>query len=119
MLEVEGHASSVRFLVRVKPRASRSRILAVLEGALEVAIAAPPVEGAANTELIRLLAATLERGKSTIVIVSGEGSRSKLISIAGLTPAELVARLKQGLSFVKGMVSEASAGTDSGNPRRD
>ena len=52
------------------------------------------VDGAANSELIRLLAATLGRGKSTIEIVSGDGSRSKLISIAGLTPAELVAKLE-------------------------
>jgi uncharacterized protein (TIGR00251 family) len=79
----------------VKPRASRSRILAVREGVLDVAIAAPPVDGAANSELICLLAARLARGKSTIEIVSGEGSRSKLISIVGLTPAELVAKLEQ------------------------
>jgi uncharacterized protein len=94
-LEVEGRPGSVRFRVRVKPRAARSRVPAVREGALEVAIAASPVDGAANSELICLLAATLERGKSTIAIVSGEGSRSKLISIAGLTPTELLAKLEQ------------------------
>jgi len=36
----------------VKPRASKSRILGVREGMLEVALAAPPVDGEANAELI-------------------------------------------------------------------
>jgi uncharacterized protein (TIGR00251 family) len=92
-LELEARAGSVRFRVRVKPRASKSRILSVRDGALEVAIAAPPVDGAANTELVALLALTVGRGKSAIEIVSGEGSRSKLVSITGLTPAELAAKL--------------------------
>jgi uncharacterized protein (TIGR00251 family) len=92
-LVLEERAGCVRFRVRVKPRASKTRIVWVREGVLEVAIAAPPVDGAANSELICLLAAALERGKSAIEIVSGEGSRSKLLSIAGLTPAELVAKL--------------------------
>jgi len=79
----------------VKPRASKSRILAVSEGVLEIALAAPPVDGEANSELIRTLALALGCGKSAIEIVSGLGSRSKLIAIVGLTPAELLGKLGQ------------------------
>jgi uncharacterized protein (TIGR00251 family) len=92
-LELESRAGAVRFRVRVKPRASKSRILGIRDGALEVAIAAPPVDGAANAELVLLLALAVGRGKSAIEIVSGEGSRSKLVSIVGFTPAELAAKL--------------------------
>lgn len=83
----------LRIRVRVKPRASKSRILGIREGVLEVAVAAPPVDGEANSELIRALARVLGLGKSAIEIISGEGSRSKLVSIAGLTEAELRAKL--------------------------
>ncbi len=93
--EVEERAGAARIRVRVKPRASKSRILGLREGALEVAVAAPPVDGEANAELIRTLAAAFGRGKSAIEIISGEGSRSKLVSIAGLTEAELRAKLGQ------------------------
>jgi uncharacterized protein (TIGR00251 family) len=93
VFEVEERAGSVRIRVRVKPRASKSRILQVREGALEIAVAAPPIDGEANSELIRTLAAALSHAKSSIEIVSGEGSRSKLVAIAGLTEAELLAKL--------------------------
>ena len=95
VFEVVERAGTLRIRVRVKPRASKSRILGVREGALEVAVAAPPVDGEANSELIRTLATTLGCGKSAIEIISGDGSRSKLISIAGLTEAELRAKLGQ------------------------
>ena len=65
--------------VRVKPRASKSRVLGYKDNLLEVAVAAPPVDGAANEELVRTLAAHFEVPKSTIEIVSGQGSRVKLV----------------------------------------
>ena len=98
--DVEDRAGLLRFRVRVKPRASKSRILGLREGALEVAVAAPPVDGEANSELIRTLASALGCGKSALEIVSGEGSRSKLVSITGLTEAEL--REKLGLTRISG-----------------
>jgi len=92
-LELTERAGALRFRVRVKPRASRSRVLGVREHALEVALAAPPVDGAANDELVSTLAGALQLGKSAIEIVSGHASRSKLVSIAGCTPAELLTKL--------------------------
>ena len=91
LLVVEERGNVLRIRVRVKPRASKSRILGVRasDGILEVAVAAPPVDGEANAELIRTLARALGCAKSAIEIVSGPGSRSKLIAIAGLRAAEL------------------------------
>lgn len=94
-LAVEQRGSTLRIRVRVKPRASKSRILPVREGILEVALAAAPVDGEANFELIRTLAYTLGCGKSAIEIVTGSGSRSKLVAIVGYTLEELLAKLDQ------------------------
>lgn len=65
--------------VRVKPRASKSRVVGMKDDALEVAVAAPPVDGAANDELLRTLALHYGVPKSTLAIVSGHNSRIKLV----------------------------------------
>ena len=70
--------------IRVIPRAGRSGFAGLRDGALLVRLAAAPVDGAANDELIALLAKTLKIPKRDITIVSGERSRSKRIRIAGL-----------------------------------
>jgi uncharacterized protein (TIGR00251 family) len=86
----------VRFEVHAKPRAKRSALVGVREGALDVAIGAPPVEGAANAELIAFLAGALGVAKRDVVLVRGEGSRTKLVEVRGLTPDEVRARLAAG-----------------------
>ena len=72
------------FRVQVVPRASRTEIVGEHNGALRVRLAAPPVDGAANDELRRLLARTFNVPRSSIQLVSGQGSRTKQIRIAGV-----------------------------------
>ena len=60
---------------------------------LEVAVAAPPVDGAANAELVATLARALRLAKSQVTIVGGESSRLKRVSLRGITEPELVAAL--------------------------
>jgi uncharacterized protein (TIGR00251 family) len=95
VLSVEQRGSALRIRVRVKPKASKSRILEVRDGILQVAVAAPPVDGEANSELIRTLAQALGCAKSAIEIVTGAGSRSKLVAIVGLSLDELLASLRR------------------------
>jgi uncharacterized protein len=78
LVEKEG---AVRFEVHAKPRAKRSRILGVRGEALEVSLAAPPVDGAANAELVRVLSEALEVPKRQITIVRGDASQKKLIEV--------------------------------------
>ncbi len=85
------------FAVWVKPRSSRSQVIGIREGALHVALTAPPVEGKANEALVRFLAELLDVRRSQVEIVSGERSRSKVVRVSGLTPAELRARLDKAL----------------------
>lgn len=67
--------------VQVVPRASRSEIVGEHDGALRVRIAAPPVDGAANEELIKLLAKTFAVAKRDVSVVSGQTSRIKRVRI--------------------------------------
>ena len=80
---------AVVFNVRVVPRASRSEIVGEHDGALKVRIASPPVDGAANTELIRLLAKKFGVSKSDIEIVGGSTSKNKRIKIENLSQSKL------------------------------
>ena len=78
-------ADGVILRVRAKPRASKSRVLGVREGSVEVAIAAPPVDGEANAELVRTLARHLGVPRSSVTIESGEAGRTKRVRIVGIS----------------------------------
>jgi uncharacterized protein len=84
-LEMNDRAGAVRFAVHVRPRSARCAILGVREGALDVALTAPPAEGAANDELKRLLSRVLEVRRADVNILVGASSRSKLLEINGTT----------------------------------
>jgi uncharacterized protein (TIGR00251 family) len=79
--------------VRVVPRAGRSEVAGMRDGALLVRLAAAPVDGAANAELIDLIARALHIPKRDISIVRGERSRNKRVRIAGMNAEDVVGRL--------------------------
>jgi uncharacterized protein len=82
--------------VRVVPRAGRSGFAGLRDGALLVRLAAAPVDGAANDELIALFARTLHVPKRDITIISGERSRAKRVRVAGMNRAAVVDTLLAG-----------------------
>ena len=87
---------TIRFEVHAKPRAKKSRIVGPRGDALEVALAAPPVDGAANEELVRILAKTLDVARRNVHIVRGETSQKKLVAVdlaAGLDREAMLSRL--------------------------
>jgi len=75
--------------VRVVPRASKSEVVGEFDRALRVRIAAAPVEGAANDELVHLLARTFKVSRSSVKIVRGFNSRSKQVRVDGPDQAVL------------------------------
>lgn len=83
--EVDGEGAKLG--VRVKPRASKSRVLGMKAGVLEVAVAAPPVDGAANEELLRTLAAHFAVPKSSVTLVSGHASKHKVVRFSRVPAA--------------------------------
>jgi hypothetical protein len=97
-LEMIERSGAVRFSVHVRPRSSRCTIVGVREGALDVALTAPPAEGAANEELRKLLARVLEVRRGDVNIIVGTSSRSKLIEVNGVsldTARELFAKARR------------------------
>jgi uncharacterized protein (TIGR00251 family) len=73
----------IQFTVRVVPRSSRSEIVGEHDGALRVRLASPPVDGAANDELVKLLAKEFGVAKSAVEITSGHTSKTKRIRVSG------------------------------------
>jgi uncharacterized protein (TIGR00251 family) len=86
MVDFSIRDGSVTFAVRVQPRASRSEIVGEMDGALKIRLAAPPVDGAANEELIRFLAKAFGVSRARIEIISGLTARQKLLRVGGVTP---------------------------------
>lgn len=85
---------AIRFEVHAKPKARQSAIVDTEADALAVRIAAPPVDGAANAELIRFLADVLGVPKRQVELLRGESARTKLIAVHGLDEATLLDRLR-------------------------
>lgn len=79
--------------VRLRPRASRAGVGGVREGALELRVGAPPVEGEANAAARELLAAVLGVSRARVALHHGEKSRRKVFRIDGLDPATALARI--------------------------
>jgi uncharacterized protein (TIGR00251 family) len=81
--------------IRVIPRSRKSEVAGTRDNAILVRLNVPPVDGAANTELIRLLAELLGVARRNVQIVSGARSRGKRVRISGRTATE-VERLLSG-----------------------
>ena len=90
---IEEKDGYVLIKIRVVPRASKSEIVGEHDGTLRVRISAPPVDGAANAEVVKLLAKSLGVSRTDLVIVSGQTSKTKQLRIDGVTAAELRTRL--------------------------
>ena len=80
--------------VLVVPRASKSAVAGLHDGRLKVRIAAPPVDGAANKELVRFLAGELGAARSQVGIDRGASGKRKTVRLSGLTAERVRARLR-------------------------
>jgi len=89
VIQFSEDSRGLTFTVRIVPRASRSEITGEQSGALRVRIAAAPVEGAANQELIKLLAKTFKLPQKAVEIVSGAASKNKIVRIQGADATRL------------------------------
>ena len=88
------NATTVVISVRVIPRATRSGVAGRRGDAWLVRLHAPPVDGAANDELIDVIATALAVPKRSVSIASGERSRQKSVRVSGIdapTAAALLA----------------------------
>ncbi|HEX4573712.1 MAG TPA: DUF167 domain-containing protein [Gemmatimonadales bacterium] len=85
-----------RLVLQVAPRARSTAVAGQHGDAIRIRLAAPPVDGAANAELVRFLAARLGVPRGAIAIVAGAAGRRKTIEIAGLATEAVVRALLEG-----------------------
>ena len=84
---VVADGAGVRITVQVVPRASKTEVVGAYgDDALRLRLAAPPVDGKANRELLRFLSETLGVPARALELVSGQTGRRKVVRVAGLTP---------------------------------
>jgi len=86
-------AVSTRLRLRVSPGSARPGVVGRHGEAWKVRVAAPPEDGRANEAVERLLSEALAVPPQTVTLVSGRGSRDKIVELAGLDLAEAERRL--------------------------
>ena len=74
--------AGTRLACYIQPRASRNAAAGLHDGALKIALTAPPVDGAANAALTAFLAECFHLPKSGVRIVSGLTGRRKTVYLA-------------------------------------
>ena len=89
MIRYTQDGRALTFSIRVVARASRTEIAGEHDGALRVKLAAPPVDGAANRALVRLLAKTFKLPQNAVEIIAGSTSKQKIVSLHGADAATL------------------------------
>ena len=85
MPPIEAKADGIRLALHVQPRASRTELAGPYGDALRIRVASPPVDGAANLELLRFLAELLGVPRSSVRLISGQSARRKAVFVKGLT----------------------------------
>ncbi len=93
MIALQRIAEGVSFAVKVHPRAKKDGITGEVGDALKVSLTAPPIDGRANEACVEFFAKLLKVQRSSVTIASGQGSRNKVVRVAGLTAEQVRERL--------------------------
>lgn len=96
-------AGGVTLALRAQPGAKKTAIVGIYDDGdsaqLKIAVQAPPVEGRANEALIAFLAKTFNLPKSSVELITGELSRSKVFLLRGVTLEGAQAKLAESSSL--------------------
>lgn len=87
VIELRQQGGDVLLPVKVVPKSSRDRIIGELDGALKIAVAAPPEKGAANQAVCKLVAKSLGIRTQQVGVDAGHGSPRKTLRISGVAVA--------------------------------
>jgi len=89
----QGNKNGAFLTVHVQPNASRTECVGILGDTLKIRVAAPPLDGAANEELIRFIARICAIPRASVLIRSGMGRRRKRLYLKGIRAEVAIARL--------------------------
>jgi len=95
MIQITADPTGISVAIRVQPRAPGNRIVGEHDGALKVAVSAPPEDGKANDAVVKVLADRLRVPKSAISVRIGATSRRKVIHIDNITAEQFIGRIQQ------------------------
>jgi uncharacterized protein (TIGR00251 family) len=84
MSPLERTDDGVRLRLRIQPRASRTEVVGLHGNSVRIRLSAPPVDGAANEELIRFLAERLGVPRRAVEITAGHSGRQKTVHVEGV-----------------------------------
>jgi uncharacterized protein (TIGR00251 family) len=82
--------------LKVIPRSSVNAVAGLQADALKIKVTAPPVDSAANAEVVRFLAEVLEVPRGAVQLLRGATSRHKQVRVMGLSAAQIQQRLRLG-----------------------
>ncbi|MDO8363628.1 MAG: DUF167 domain-containing protein [Actinomycetota bacterium] len=94
---VRPHAEGAVLSVRAVPGASAAKLVGQHGGELRVRVCSPPVDGRANEEIVKVVAAALGLRPRAVRLLAGHTARSKQLLVA-LPPDELLAHLAPWIS---------------------
>jgi uncharacterized protein len=84
---LERTADGIRLRLRIQPRASKTEVSGLHGDSLRIRLAAPPVDGAANEELVRFLSELLGVPRRAVEVTAGQASRQKTVCVTGVDVA--------------------------------
>lgn len=84
---------TARITLYIQPRAAKTAVAGTHDGLLKIRLAAPPVDGAANTALVEFIADRLGIAKSRVRLVGGASSRRKVVEVEGLDEGSVLEAL--------------------------
>jgi uncharacterized protein (TIGR00251 family) len=102
MIALIDHAEGIVIPVRAQPGARRNEVVGEWNGALKVAVTAPPDAGRANTAIREVLAAYFGLKKSQVDLASGAASRDKKVLLRGIIRADVEKTMHQATSSQAG-----------------
>jgi uncharacterized protein (TIGR00251 family) len=86
--------SSIFLTIKLHPRSSKNNI-EINDFSLDIFVKEPPVKGKANQALVKYLSKTLSIPSSSLTIVSGLKSKTKIVCITGYSTDTILEKIKR------------------------
>ena len=102
MSPISQKGDAVCLSVRVQPRSSKSGVAGMHGEQIKICLKSAPVDNAANKECCELLAKALGVPRSSVSVMNGASSRSKVLKVEGVTPADVREALADSLGEAEG-----------------
>lgn len=95
MILIQDHAEGATIAIRAQPGAKKNAIVGEHNGALKIAVTAPPLDGRANDAILDLLADWLGAKRGYLELIRGTSNRDKVVLIRGMTAKVLAITIDQ------------------------